>query len=262
MFARQAATHCVTIGIIREPRRKTCHIVCYALNGPNTVKDCYEMNRPDDPVSASGPSAKTLKKSVAWTFVAAAVVTVLFVLPAEYGVDPAGTGKWLGLTRLSAARAPDMDAAPRVVIGTFPEAPTDEAFDYFEPEVLGDPFSRSHERPYRTDTLTIALDEFEQVEVKTVMRQGDALIYRWKLIEGNTVYTDFHADPLEVDRYPADYWIRYAESESGAASGSLVAPFDGNHGWYWLNIEENPVRIELEVSGFYESVEEIMRSFQ
>ncbi len=94
------------------------------------------------------------------------------------------------------------------------------------------------------------------------MNQGDGLVYSWKLLEGQTVYSDFHADPIETGNFPEQYWIRYLETEEGAASGSLVAPFYGNHGWYWLNIEENPIRIELEVRGYWESLEEIMRSFQ
>ena len=110
--------------------------------------------------------------------------------------------------------------------------------------------------------MVIDLEAFEQVEVKAVMHQGDSMVYSWKLVEGETVYSDFHADPSQPEGYPEQYWIRYLESEEAAASGSLVAPFDGNHGWYWLNIEENPVKIELEVSGYWESLEEIMRSFQ
>ena len=158
--------------------------------------------------------------------------------------------------------APEVDATPRIVEGRFPEISPDDEFDYFEPETLGDPFSRTQEREFRSESMVIALDEFEQVEVKAVMKQGDALIYSWRLVEGESIYTDFHADPLEVEKFPEQYWIRYLESENPSASGSLVAPFDGNHGWYWLNIEENPVRIELEVHGYYDSIAEIMRSFQ
>ena len=148
------------------------------------------------------------------------------------------------------------------VEGQFPVVSPDDPFDFYEPETLGDPFSRTHDAEFKSASLVIALDEFEQVEVKAVMQQGDALVYSWKLVEGDTVYTDFHADPLETDQYPELYWIRYRESEVASSSGSLVAPFDGNHGWYWLNIEENPIRIELEVRGYYDSVEEIMRSYQ
>ena len=211
---------------------------------------------------AEGPSRKTLIKSALWTFVGAVVVTVVLVMPAEYGVDPTGLGSRLGLTSLGAVAAPEIDATPRVVEGTWPVAPSEEDFDYFDPEVLGDPYSRPHDRPFRSETMVIELADLEQVEVKASMQQGDALVYSWRMIEGESIYTDFHADPHAVDQYPDSYWIRYQESEGNSASGSLVAPFDGNHGWYWLNIEEGPVSVELTVHGYYDSVEEVMRSFQ
>jgi hypothetical protein len=218
------------------------------------------MSEPDS--GTAGPSRKTLVRGTAWTFFGAVIVTVLFVLPAEYGVDPTGLGGAIGLTRLSAPAAPEIDTTPRVVEGRFPEISPDDEFDYFEPETLGAPFSRTQEREFRSTSMVIALDELEQVEVKAVMKQGDAFVYAWRLLEGGAVYSDFHADPLDVASFPEQYWIRYHESEDPSASGSLVAPFDGNHGWYWLNIEENPVKIELEVHGYYDSLDEIMRSFQ
>lgn len=213
-------------------------------------------------IPGDGPSRKTLLMGAFWTLVGAIVVTILFVLPAEYGVDPTGLGEKIGLTRLSGAVAPAVDVEPRIVQGTYPAVSPDEEFDYFEPETLGEPFSRPREAAFRSASMTIQLAEFEQVEVKAVMNQGDAIVYSWKLVEGETVYSDFHADPHEVDKFPEMYFIRYHESEEAAESGSLVAPFTGNHGWYWLNIEENPVTIELEVRGYYENLEEIMRSFQ
>lgn len=221
--------------------------------------------------SNQGLSSSSLFKSAFFTLLGAVIVTALFIMPAEYGVDPTGVGTKLGLTDLDAGEAPADPAAesaassgpaPKLVTGAFPGAPAEADFDYYDPEVLGDPFSRSHTSEFRTTTMEIALDELEQVEVKAVMKQGDALVYSWKMIEGETVYTDFHADPHQTDMYPDRYWLRYAESEESFASGSLVAPFEGNHGWYWMNIEENPVKIVLEVRGYYESLEEIMRSYQ
>jgi hypothetical protein len=213
------------------------------------------------------PSSNSLFKSAFFTLLAAVIITALFIMPAEYGVDPTGIGTRLGLTDLDAAEplreaAATTEPSPRLVSGAFPGPPAEEEFDYYDPEVLGDPFSRSHPSAFRTTTMEISLDELEQVEVKAVMKQGDALVYSWKLVEGETIYTDFHADPHQTDLYPDRYWLRYLESEEASASGSLVAPFDGNHGWYWMNIEENPVKVVLEVRGYYESLEEIMRSYQ
>jgi hypothetical protein len=220
------------------------------------------MRDPSDATASSAPSRRTLIKGAAWTFVAAVVVTVLFILPAEFGVDPTGLGDKIGLKAMSRAGAPRINTAPRVVTGSFPDIPPEEEFDYFEPEVLGDPYSRNHVSVFRTDTFEIDLDVYEQVEYKAVMQQGDALVYSWKLTKGETVYTDFHADPAGDPAYPELYWIRYAESEESSGAGSLVAPFAGNHGWYWLNIEEEPVKITLEVRGFYTDFGEIMRSYQ
>ena len=222
------------------------------------------MNEP-----GTGESSQAgLLKGTLLALVAAIVVAVLFVLPAEYGVDPTGVGEKLGLVDLGLL---DPDESPqvasassavaaRVVTGTFPDAPAE--FDFYEPEVLGDPFSRTQASVFQSATLVIKLDVGEQVEYKAVMQQGDALVYHWKLEEG-VIYTDFHADPGEgAEGYPDRYFIRYAETEVGESGGSLVAPFAGNHGWYWLNIEDFPVTITLDVRGFYERIEELGRSYQ
>lgn len=228
------------------------------------------MTDADNRQLTPGPSGSSLFKSAFFTLLGAVIATVLFIMPAEYGVDPTGLGTKLGLGDLEQSD-PDpipVDAvssgagAPKLVAGAFPAAPAAADFDFFDPEVMGDPFSRSHPSPFRTDSIEVPLDELEHVEVKANMQRGDALVYSWKLVEGDTVYTDFHADPHQTDQYPMDYWVRYAESEDAAASGSIVAPFDGNHGWYWMNIEENPVKLVLEVRGYYESLDEIMRAYQ
>ena len=66
----------------------------------------------------------------------------------------------------------------------------------------------------------------------------------------------------DAEGYPDRYYIRYAESEEPEQTGSLVDPFEGNHGWYWLNVDEEPITIQLEVHGYYNSIEELFRSYQ
>lgn len=206
-------------------------------------------------------AAGALLKTTLITAVAAIVVTVLFVLPAEYGIDPTGVGARLGLLDLGGiddeADDKDQDDAATIVLGAYPGIP--DEFDMYEPEVFGEPFSATHDTVFRTETLTINLDLGEEVEYKAVMRQGDAIVYSWTVNSGD-VYTDFHADPGEAaEGYPEGYFIRYRESETGSSSGSIVAPFDGNHGWYWLNIQDNAIEITLQIHGFYESVSEVYR---
>ena len=43
------------------------------------------------------------------------------------------------------------------------------------------------------------------------------------------------------------------DEELTSANGAFVAPFDGIHGWYWLNLTAKPIKITLKISGFYES---------
>ena len=224
------------------------------------------MNETDNQESQSAPSQGNLLKGALFALVAAAAVTVLFVLPAEFGVDPTGIGAKLGLLDLAETAESAEDSAASggstIVEGTWPGIP--EEFDFYEPEILGDPYSRTQATKFRSDTITIELDVGEQTEYKAIMQQGDAFVYHWKLEKG-IVYTDFHADPGEnaaAAGYPEQYYVRYAESETGEHSGSLVAPFAGNHGWYWLNIEEEPITITLEIHGYYDRVEELMRSYQ
>lgn len=201
-------------------------------------------------------SSGSILKGVLASFLAAALVTVLFVLPAEYGKDPTGVGDVLGLTGIAAERhSPAM-----VMEGAFPAIVED--FDEYEPPVIGPPFSATLDGGFATQTLNISLQPGEQVEYKAVMERGDMLVYSWTS-NASEIYTDFHADPgRKADGYPAGYFVRYVESESGEGHGSIVAPFTGNHGWYWLNISEEDVDIELRIAGYFDTINELGRSFQ
>ena len=215
------------------------------------------MNQPEQT-----PSRGALIKSVAAALVAALAAFVLFVLPAEFGRDPTGVGRLLGLNQLAAVEDDHDDEPSRTVVGTYPGLPDADTFDYFEPDVFGEPFSKGHEKAFRDETFTIRLDVSEQVEYKAIMDRGDAVVYTWS-VDASTVYTDFHADPgADAEGYPEGYFIRYRESETAEDSGSLVAPFAGYHGWYWLNIEERPVTITLRVAGYFDRIEELFREYQ
>jgi hypothetical protein len=62
------------------------------------------------------------------------------------------------------------------------------------------------------------------------------------------LYFDFHAHD---ERNESGYFSRYAEGESIADAGGIVAAYDGQHGWYWQNTGAEPVRVTLTVAGFY-----------
>ncbi len=57
----------------------------------------YNANKP---TADELPSSRQLLRSTAIAFVVAAALLVTVVLPAEYGIDPTGTGRLLGLTEM------------------------------------------------------------------------------------------------------------------------------------------------------------------
>ena len=202
-----------------------------------------------------------LTKITFLSIIATLLITIIFILPAEFGIDPTGLGKKLGILNFSSTEL-KVEINKASLTKRYPEFTPQSEFDYFEPENLDEPYTKSQKKPLQSKSLLIKLEEFEQVEVKAIMDQGDSIVYSWELIKGENIYSDFHADPYEVKNFPESFYIRYKESESKKSMGSLIAPFKGNHGWHWLNIEEKPVEIRLEVHGYFESLDEIMRSFQ
>ncbi len=58
------------------------------------------MYNTEIPKDVELPSSKKLLKSTAIAAVSSVVVLVTCVMPAEYGIDPTGVGKVLGLTKM------------------------------------------------------------------------------------------------------------------------------------------------------------------
>jgi len=105
----------------------------------------------------------------------------------------------------------------------------------------------------KSETLTFTLESDGTVEYKAIMKQGDSITFRWTS-DGGEAYYDFHAHD---EAFGPEFFTRYDEGEGPERSGSIVAAYDGQHGWFWLNIEAEPITITLDVAGFYDEVVEI-----
>ena len=110
----------------------------------------------------------------------------------------------------------------------------------------------ARDRGLKTETLEIVLELDATVEYKALMQQGDSISFRWST-DGEAYY-DFHAHD---EAFGEGFFTRYAEGEGSSSAGSIVAAYDGQHGWYWLNISDAPITITLEVMGFYDEIIEI-----
>ena len=197
------------------------------------------------------PSGQRLALSVVLALVVAGIVLVTAILPAEYGIDPTGIGRALGFSELNAPASRTIEV--RDVIGGNETVREVEIPAFNEPVPLPNPAVHQREdRPIQTRTMTVMLESGQETEVKTVLRTSKVVTYTWKT-DGGLVYCDLHGhDPAAGQ----EFFVRYREDQEGAteATGSLVAPFDGEHGWYWLNISEGPVTITLTVTGFFDDI--------
>ncbi len=185
------------------------------------------MNPSDKSAGPAMPSRDGLWRQLAIALAVATGILALFILPSEYGIDPTGLGQRMGLLALS---APSAEAQ----ILDIPMAPPETAHFYTF--------------PIRSNVIEIPLELDGELEYKVRMKAGETIVYSWT-VDNGVAYYDFHAASEPDGRD-----LRYKEEQEGASGGhgSLVAPIDGIHGWYWLNLEDHPIVITLRVSGFYE----------
>jgi hypothetical protein len=157
----------------------------------------------------------------------AAVVLVAAVLPAEFGRDPLGTGRALGLLALYDADANPPPAAAPAATG-----------------------AAARPRDYHSDVRELRLGAGQAFEFKYRLDQGQGFVYAWHA-DGRLKY-EFHGEPadrrLKVESYE--------KGEADFASGTLTAAFAGIHGWYWENPGAGPLTITISSAGFFTTAEE------
>lgn len=161
----------------------------------------------------------------------AGLLLVAVVLPAEYAVDPLGTGARLGLLdlgvtgqqvdKLNAEAAKGGAAQGAIIVG--------------------------QDRAFTTDSEQFVLAPREGMEYKYRLEKGQALLYSWSATA--PVNVELHAEP---DGAPRGYAQSYEKKDAQrGASGTLTAPFPGIHGWFWENTTNAPVTVTLKSAGFY-----------
>lgn len=191
----------------------------------------HAEGRTDTPLSK-----KSLVMVSGGTLVAASLIAVLFVLPAQFQIDPTGFGKLTGLLKLGTPQAKVIEAV----------APSSAVH-----------FSN---RPYRTDTIHIALSPSgsagSELEYKVHMKTGDSIVYSWTSDakpSDESFYFDFHGEtPTKPPAQPVV--VEYRQQTGVQSHGALTAPIDGVHGWYFLNDALGPAIVTLHLSGFYDLV--------
>ena len=273
------------------------------------------MYNTDLPRRAELPSSASLLRSTALAILGAAAILVTIVLPADYGIDPTGAGRMLGLTdmgetkvRLAAEAEADrvataeMEAAAAAERQNTPDPASVEILNRLttleksvqqlvqtttglastvttaqqqstatsqpvesqeQPPAILSPDVNTEtvgaeqqqaavaEQPQpelRSDSVSFTLTPGEGIEIKLVMKEGAQTNFAWAAT-GGPVNFDMHGDG------PGGNKISYEKGRGVAEDqGTLVAAFDGNHGWFWRNRGKENVTLSLNTTGDYSDI--------
>lgn len=165
-----------------------------------------------EPDTTQAPAPKNILIATGIAFVVGLVVLLTAILPAEFGVDPLGTGELTGLNALSRAENP------------------------FEVRA----------EMHRSDYVEFELGPFQSVEYKYTMDLDAPMVFTW--VSDAEVYFDMHAEPAGLGE---EYAESFEQGNDTSRTGSFHAPFTGIHGWFWENRGLGTVVVRLYASGFF-----------
>jgi len=194
------------------------------------------MYNTDLPARAELPSTGQLLRSTAVAALIAGGLLVTTVLPAEYGIDPTGVGRALGLARMgeikrslatgaSVGETPTAQAvSPATVASAAPghEHGDGHAHAIAEPTAAASPSEppATEVVAARQNTVTVKLKPGEAAEIKLAMRKDRNVRYEWSAA-GGPVNFDTHGDPSAHRRV---FITATAKVETQAATSGRCRP--------------------------------------
>lgn len=235
------------------------------------------MYNTDFPSRAELPSTGQLLRSTLLAALIAAGLLVTTVLPAEYGIDPTGIGRALGLTPMGeikislAAEAHAEERAADAVAPSQPAAQVPAPVAAVVPAVAPAPAEATAPvvaaaapvavpptpaaEAQRKDTMSVTLKPGQGAEIKLTMNKSSLVRYEWTST-GAGVNFDTHGDPHDA---PKGFYHGYGKGRSQTGDkGELTAAFDGKHGWFWRNRSGSDVTVTLRTQGDYDKIERVL----
>jgi hypothetical protein len=113
---------------------------------------------------------------------------------------------------------------------------------------------REHKVTHQTESVDVPVaPNGGEIEYMVTMKQGDTMVYSWRAVDiadASKLTSEFHG---HTDRAPGTTGtlVFYRKATGATENGSLIAPFDGIHGWYFKNDTARPVVVRVTMSGFY-----------
>lgn len=231
------------------------------------------MYNTDMPAREALPSTAKLIRSTIIAGIVALVLLVTVVMPAEYGLDPTGAGRLLGLTEMGEIKEQlaEEAAADKAAQLAASQASAEQASDVVanraaakngtqtasaaEPDTS--PASeepapdQASAKPQWRDEIRITLTPGEGTEYKLTMEKGALARFSW-VSEGGPINYDTHGNG-------GDQSISYEKGRGVPKDeGELVAAFSGDHGWFFRNRNDNDITLVLRTAGDYGKLKKVM----
>ncbi len=196
---------------------------------------------------------KQLIKYLIISILIGGIVLVTAILPAEYNIDPLGAGELFGFSKLYAqpnAEEFEIQNVPlnfkKLTIeesGSGPDVP-------IPVEVNSPPPAEQYSIREDSD-ITVVVPAGKGIEYKFKMLKYGSTKYEWST-DGSILYSDMHGELLLENPPEEEFFESYAEAYSNNMTGTLIAPFEGIHGWYFRNKNKEDVIVNLKLKGQYE----------
>tara|TARA_R110000868_G_scaffold55283_3_gene171950 strand:- start:1108 stop:1728 length:621 start_codon:yes stop_codon:yes gene_type:complete len=185
------------------------------------------------------PTSAELLRSTLIAAVAAVVILVSIVLPAEYAIDPTGLGRAIGLTEMGEIKQQLEEEADDH--SSLIEGLEGEALDIlagFVQLFVGS----AHAQDINSAEMTLILANGESAEIKIDLSKGQEATYTWSA--SDKVNFELHVDKEEGG------FISYKKGRGvDSDNGAFVAAIDGYHGWFWRNRSGSDVTITVKTEG-------------
>jgi hypothetical protein len=180
--------------------------------------------------SETAPASSSNKLAIGGgiAVVAIGALALFVILPAEFGIDPTGVGKSLGLTEMAEPASVELERGMK------------------RTGVLELTDAGPSAQPGLTDHWEFDLAPFESIEFKYVVDEPSPIAFSW---QGTApLKYDMHAHPFEGGvALTESYGIDTAQTMQGIYNPA----FAGIHGWYWENQTMDNVTIVLDASGAF-----------
>ena len=141
------------------------------------------MFNAQQPTEKDLPTSTQLLKSTIIAIIVAIILLVMVILPAEYGTDPTGVGKLLGLKEMGDIKMSLLEESQNELSQENNTSSIDT--DSLDKTMVNNTINN--------DVVEITIEPGKAIEIKLEMKSGSLVQYEWKTIKGGLNY-NLHGD--------------------------------------------------------------------